>query len=361
MSTAIQVSEVAPAALQRFEEAELSIDDLVKRVGKVQEVSKRVMQDGHHFGQIPGVKKPCLLKPGAEILCLTFRLAPSFDIHETDLGDGHREYRVKCILTHAPSKTHMGDGHGSCSTRESKYAWRQGERKCPHCGKGTIIKGKEEYGGGWICFAKKGGCGAKFKDGDAAIEGQTVGRVANEDLADTYNTVLKMACKRALVAAVLIVTCASDIFTQDVEDTGLSGDGDPQPEAARRPISPHEYPDEPPPDESAPDPKLLEELLVQLTDLETAIAKCSTYNEALTLRDLLGSKAKGSELTKSIQRGREAGELNSNHSKTLGKIWQRCDRQLAKKLTELTPDAADSFTDPPEDDTSGDDAEREVA
>ena len=40
----------------------------------------------------------------------------------------------------------------------------------------------------------------------------------NDDLADQYNTVLKMSNKRSLVAAVLNVTAASDIFTQDIED-----------------------------------------------------------------------------------------------------------------------------------------------
>jgi hypothetical protein len=33
---------------------------------------------------------------------------------------------------------------------------------CPKCGAAAIIKGKAEYGGGWVCFKKKGGCGAKF-------------------------------------------------------------------------------------------------------------------------------------------------------------------------------------------------------
>ena len=42
----------------------------------------------------------------------------------------------------------------------------------------------------------------------------------NPDIADTYNTVLKMACKRALVAAVLNTLAVSDLFTQDVEDLG---------------------------------------------------------------------------------------------------------------------------------------------
>lgn len=35
---------------------------------------------------------------------------------------------------------------------------------CPHCGAvGAIIQGKPEYGGGWLCYKKKGGCGAKYE------------------------------------------------------------------------------------------------------------------------------------------------------------------------------------------------------
>lgn len=36
---------------------------------------------------------------------------------------------------------------------------------CPKCGTlGTIRKGREEYGGGWFCDKRKGGCGANFKE-----------------------------------------------------------------------------------------------------------------------------------------------------------------------------------------------------
>ena len=35
--------------------------------------------------------------------------------------------------------------------------------KCPGCGETkAVIKGKAEYGGGYLCFKKKGGCGAKW-------------------------------------------------------------------------------------------------------------------------------------------------------------------------------------------------------
>jgi hypothetical protein len=112
---------------------------------------------------------------------------------------------------------------------------------CPECGKDTIIKGKAEYGGGWICYAKKGGCGAKWPDDSEqarTFETTEIGRVDNPDLADTFNTVLKMADKRALIAAVLNGTAASDVFTQDVEDSQPSASAEPQPQAERRENAP---------------------------------------------------------------------------------------------------------------------------
>ena len=196
---------------------ERSVEEVVQQVKKIQQVQAAVMKEGEHYGVIPGTQKPTLLKPGAEKLAFVFRLDPQYEITETHDKD-HLSVTSRCTLWHIGAGVRMGSGMGSCSTKETKYAFRHAARKCPACGKEAIIKGKEEYGGGWLCFKKKEGCGAKFKDGDAKIETQEAGLVANENLADTYNTVLKMSNKRALVAAVLNVTAASDIFTQDLED-----------------------------------------------------------------------------------------------------------------------------------------------
>lgn len=39
----------------------------------------------------------------------------------------------------------------------------QAEDVCPSCGEAkAVIRGRAEYGGGWLCFLKKGGCGAKW-------------------------------------------------------------------------------------------------------------------------------------------------------------------------------------------------------
>jgi hypothetical protein len=213
----------------------LTASDIKAQVTLIQEVMQAVMQEGYHYGVIPGTQKPTLLKPGAEKLIVTFRLAPLLTVERIDLAEGHREYQVKCTLVHIPTGRVFGEGIGSCSTREAKYRYRQSERLCPHCGKATIIKGKAEYGGGWLCFAKKGGCGAKFTDRDEQITEQPVGRVENPDLADIYNTILKMAKKRALVDATLTATAASDIFTQDMEDLTPS---EPEPVMPPPPTSP---------------------------------------------------------------------------------------------------------------------------
>jgi len=127
------------------------------------------------------------------------------------------DYEVTCVLWRKGTQFVIAEGLGSCSSYETKYKYRQGERKCPSCNQATIIKGKAEYGGGWLCFKKKGGCGAKFEDGDQAIETQTVSRVLNEDMADSKNTILKIAVKRALVSAVIAATRSSGIFTPDME------------------------------------------------------------------------------------------------------------------------------------------------
>lgn len=197
----------------------LGVNEILAQVRLIQSVMKSVMVENEHYGCIPGCgNKKTLLQPGAQKLTMTFRLAPEYQLQETDLSRGHKEYRVICTLKNINSGAFVGQGVGCCSTMESKYRWRGGARKCPQCGAESIIKGKKEYGGGWLCFGKKGGCGAKWEDGDAIIEGQQVDKVENHNPADHFNTVLKMAKKRAFVDATITATAASDIFTQDVGD-----------------------------------------------------------------------------------------------------------------------------------------------
>jgi ribosomal protein L37AE/L43A len=212
---------------------ELTVDEMVAQIDKIHDCMRRAMREGEDYGVIPGTgSKPTLLKPGAEKLCLMFRLAP--DPQSVESWDGaHLTVKSKIILMHIPTQEIWGSGEGSCSTKESKYAYRMAKRICPRCDNETITRSKD---GGWFCWRKRGGCGAQFPEGDPTIEGQKIGRIPNPDLPDQYNTVLKMADKRGLVAAVLNVTAASAIFTQDLEDThdgrGDTGSGAPRRDAA---------------------------------------------------------------------------------------------------------------------------------
>src|SRR5579863_4222291 len=134
------------------------------------------------------------------------------------------DYEVECSLISKRSGQLVATGLGSCNSFEGKYRWREQQRKCPTCGKEAIIKGKAEYGGGFLCWKKKDGCGAKFEEDDDAITGQPAGKVQNEDIPTLKNTILKMAKKRAKVDAVLSATRSSGLFTQDIEDWSSSPD-----------------------------------------------------------------------------------------------------------------------------------------
>ena len=229
--------------------SELSIESLISQVAKVQEAMRAVMKSGEHYGIIPGTDKPTLLKPGAEKLCLLFRLDPQYDITRREVGGGdHIEYEIVCTLYHIPTGQRVGSGVGLCSSMESKYRYRRGTHECPTCGSETIIKGKDEFGGGWLCWRKKGGCGAKF--GESTFG--DIGLVDNPDIADVFNTVLKMGKKRAMVDAALTATAASDIFTQDLEDMRAMMPKPPQEvsepgpnQSSHNPPKPEEYPSAP--------------------------------------------------------------------------------------------------------------------
>lgn len=188
------------------------------RLAEFQEFISKYMIEGEDFGLIPGTQKKSLLKPGADKLCEIYGLSDSYRVIDriVDFDRGLFDYEIECTLSRDGMT--IATGLGSCSSFEGKYRWRDSKQKCPHCGKETIIKGKEEYGGGWVCLAKKGGCGAKFQDGDEAITSQVIGQVENDDIATLKNTILKMAKKRAKVDATLSATRSSGVFTQELND-----------------------------------------------------------------------------------------------------------------------------------------------
>ena len=218
---------LAPVDRSQFMPA-MSIELAVERYNTIIEFVSRVLRKDVDYGMIPGTDKLTLLKPGAEKLTTFFGLSTRFQLIEriedwTGIDHGGEPffyYLYRCQLFRGDLL--IAESDGSCNSREQKYRYREAKRRCPDCKQATIIKGREEYGGGWICHRKQGGCGAKFPAGDQSIENQQVGRIPNPDIADQVNTMQKIGQKRSLIAATLLAVNASEFFTQDLEDMVIS-------------------------------------------------------------------------------------------------------------------------------------------
>ena len=213
------------------------IDTILRAYQAKHDIIEKVLRADLDYGSIPGSTKPALLKPGAEKLANMFGLSPRFEDVVTvedwtgaeHNGEPFFYYRQKCLLYRADRL--MGSADGSCNSWEKKYRYREGQRLCPECGQPAVFKSKPPKHG-YYCWSKKGGCGAQFAENDKRITEQETGKIPNPDIAEQVNTILKMAQKRALVAATLIVTGASDYFTQDVDDFVAEGSWTPQTDAA---------------------------------------------------------------------------------------------------------------------------------
>ena len=221
---------VAALALMSDEEFEQRLSRLELGHRRLEQIHHRLLVRDVDYGVIPGTKQATLFKPGAEKLCQFYGLFPAF-VQHTEYGDGenapHFSILCECHL-HAGSTEGpvVATGMGACNSWETKYRYRRGERTCVKCGvMGSVSRSKEEWGGGWYCNRNRGGCGAKFEKGDPEIEKQVVGNVANPDVFDLLNTVLKMAVKRSLVDAVLRATATSGRYApDDSEESAGSGE-----------------------------------------------------------------------------------------------------------------------------------------
>jgi hypothetical protein len=190
--------------------APLTSQQLIARLRVIQDVMTAVMKPDQDFGIIPGTDKPTLYKPGAEKLCVTFRLAPADPLIETiPTLSGAVRYRAR-VPIHAHDGTLVAVGLGECSTGEEKYAWRRPVHPSEFQSAPEDQKRQK-----WT------------------REGELWDQV-RVDPENVANTVLKMAHKRAYVHGVIMATAAGAIFTQDIEDLpeGLDGDGVKRPAAA---------------------------------------------------------------------------------------------------------------------------------
>ncbi|WP_029688394.1 hypothetical protein [Thermoanaerobacter sp. A7A] len=146
-----------------IEEVDLKhVENTMRKISQFQAVVQNTLKKKKDYGVIPGTDKPTLLKPGAEKILMMMGLRSEFEIIDStrDWEKRFFQYQVKCKLYKGDML--ITEGFGACNTKEKKYA--------------------------------------------------------KSDPYTLDNTVLKMAKKRALIDATLLVASLSDIFTQDVED-----------------------------------------------------------------------------------------------------------------------------------------------
>lgn len=233
---------VAALANMPQEEFDQKLEALKTGQARIAQIKTELMVRDVHYGIIPGTgDKPTLLQPGAQVLCHLFGLRATFK-QEITYGDQIETPGCRVVTL---CELHLGDtdgpivatGNGSANTWERKHRYRRGERTCPSCGKvGAVIKGKANFGGGWLCWDRKGGCGMKWPDGADEIEKQVVGDIENADQADLENTVIKVSEKRAFIGATLRGTASSDLFTQEAAGDDRPGsEPDPKHEPVQQP------------------------------------------------------------------------------------------------------------------------------
>ncbi|MDO7789131.1 hypothetical protein [Desulforamulus aquiferis] len=172
------------------------LDEIEAKMKLAQEFFKKVMDKDTDYGIIPGTQKPSLLQPGADKLNALYGFAKTIVSKDEnkDYVTGHYDVSVKVRLVHKGSQVVAGEGEGSASTRESKYRYRWVYEK-------DIPRGLDKE---TLFYKEKNGEYGPYKHY----------RIENDDLFSQWNTVLKMAIKRAYVGATLAATGLSGLFSQ---------------------------------------------------------------------------------------------------------------------------------------------------
>lgn len=320
-----------------------SVQQAVERKKMVNQFISGVLVETEDYGTIPGTStKKVLLKPGAEKLCSIFGLSVTYSedkIIEDWTGAEHGGeplfyYSYRCQLSRGGR--FMGEAIGSCNSWESKYRYRWVAEE--------IAKQRADFDS----LMKRGGVTTKFepnfaldkkettgryaktaeywagfeqaiKDGTAKnvrkklgnkeYEGwemtmdQTQYRIPNPEIADTINTCQKMAQKRSLVAAVLVVTNCSDAFTQDVEDFAEAQTESQREHTANGNRASESKPDGPTPDSGTrpPVPESLQRAFDRLRqgDPKAAVAReVGAMNDAMVAK---GGKLGGDTYTRIVE------------------------------------------------------------
>ncbi|MHC1760554.1 MAG: hypothetical protein AB9917_13800 [Negativicutes bacterium] len=174
--------------------------EMSNKITLVRAFMQENMVKGFDYGTIPGAgDKMVLLKPGAEKLCELYGFAAPIKsiTRERDYATGFFLAEVVVQIVHRERGILIAEGVGECSSFESKYRYRWYL-------KSELERQKIDLNG---VFCKT------FVNNTTKQEYPKY-RLENPDLIDQWNTVLKMAKKRALVDAVLAATRSSELFSR---------------------------------------------------------------------------------------------------------------------------------------------------
>jgi len=163
------------------------------------EFGKEILRENVDYGNLTGIKKPVLFKPGAEKLMKAFNLQIETLECINEIFDREKPYidvTYRCIIK-SDKNQRLGICEGSANSEEAifKYKYRKTNLKPD---KNQSIKLKNEGKGKWIKF-----------DG----EWIWCEKLLNNDVLSKKNVIKKVAQKRAFVGAVIMATSTSEFFS----------------------------------------------------------------------------------------------------------------------------------------------------
>jgi len=194
----------------------LTPEELVKRHKQMTELITVALQKDTDYGLIPGTHKPTLLKPGAERISVAFGAYPKYQIVEEEIDYDRITTVTQTRWTNTnekPSKETAAKlkaaGQGRWHKTNGSWAWQ-----VPTGTEEVKIPGLYRYLIQCSLISRKTGTEIGYGLAScSSLEPKYSSRPHSSE-----NTILKMAEKRAFVAAVLNTFGLSDRYTQDVED-----------------------------------------------------------------------------------------------------------------------------------------------
>lgn len=179
------VNHELPVPISRM--SRMSPAEVADRARWIREVTKAALIEGTDYGVIPGTDKPTLYKSGAETLLFAAGLGSATHRGDIDLDENGRRLGVYYKTTVLRGDTVIAECEGYAGYDESRFYTSAEE----------ATQRERENAAKYQRSVRESKC-AEYRA--------------------PWNTVVKMAQKRALVGATLIATSASGLFTQDLED-----------------------------------------------------------------------------------------------------------------------------------------------